>query len=325
VPLLESSYQAPLLLRNGHAQTVFPFLKRTVAEVNYTRERLELNDGDFLDLDWSTVGSARCLIVSHGLEGSSEGIYVRGMVRAFNRRGWDALAWNFRGCSGEVNRNFRLYHSGSTDDLDRVVQRTLRQGYGQIAVLGFSLGGNVTLKWLGEQGSAVPVGLTGGVAISTPCDLRSSAEVMARPFNQPYMTRFLSDLREKIRRKQAQFPARISDAGFETIRTFREFDDRYTAPIHGFRDAEDYWAKASSRAYLDRIRVPVLLLNAGDDPFLSPECFPRDLAAASPWLSLEAPARGGHVGFVGGGLRDDEYYSERRALEFLGAEPLLGV
>lgn len=324
MPLVESTYQAPLLLRNGHAHTVYPHLKRSVPEVRYTRERLELDDGDFLDLDWSPVGSAKCLVVSHGLEGSSEAVYARGMVRAFNRRGWDAVAWNFRGCSGEVNRNFRLYHSGATDDLDRVVRRTAEQGYGQIAVLGFSLGGNLTLKWLGECGASVPAWLTGGVAISTPCDLRSSAEVMARPFNQPYMARFLADLRDKVRRKQAQFPGRIDDAGYETIRSFREFDDRYTAPIHGFRDAEDYWAQASSRFYLERIRVPVLLLNAKDDPFLSPECFPAELAAASPWLHLEAPARGGHVGFVGNGLRDDEYYGERRALEFLGAEPAAG-
>ena len=142
---------------------------------------------------------------------------------------------------------------------------------------------------------------------------------MARPFNQPYMARFLGDLREKICRKMAQFPGRLSDDGYESIRSFREFDDRYTAPIHGFRDAEDYWAKSSSRFFLDAIRVPALLLNAQDDPFLAPECFPRELAAASPWLHLDAPARGGHVGFVGSGLREDEYHSERRALEFLGA------
>ncbi len=322
MPLVESSYQAPLLLRNGHAHTVYPFLKRSVPEVSYARERLELDDGDFLDLDWSSVGAAHCLIVSHGLEGSSEGIYVKGMVRAFNRRGWDAVAWNFRGCSGEMNRTFRLYHSGATDDLDRVVCRAVELGYSRIAVLGFSLGGNLTLKWLGERGADIPPWFTGGVAISTPCDLRASAEIMARPFNQPYMARFLGDLREKIRRKQAQFPDRISDSGYETMRSFREFDDRYTAPIHGFRDAEDYWAHSSSRFYLDRIRVPVLLLNARDDPFLSPECFPRELASASPWIHLEVPERGGHVGFVGSGLRADEYYSERRALEFLGAEPV---
>jgi predicted alpha/beta-fold hydrolase len=319
VPLLESSYQAPLLLRNGHAHTAFPHLKRSVPDVAYERERLELADGDFLDLDWSKVGSARCVVISHGLEGSSQGSYVRGMVRAFNRRGWDAVAWNFRGCSGEVNRNFRLYHSGATDDLDAVVRAVGQAGYGRIALVGFSLGGNLTLKWLGEQGASTPAWLSGGVAISVPCDLKASAEIMARPFNQPYMARFLGDLREKVRRKMAQFPGRLSDDGYESIRSFREFDDRYTAPIHGFRDAEDYWAKSSSRSFLAGIRVPGLLLNAQDDPFLAPECFPRELAAASPWLHLEAPARGGHVGFVGSGLQEDEYYSERRALEFLGA------
>jgi hypothetical protein len=320
VPLLASSYQAPLLLRNGHAHTVYPHLKRSVPEVSYVRERLELDDGDFLDLDWSEVGSAKCVIVSHGLEGSSQGVYVRGMVRAFNRRGWDAVAWNFRGCSGEVNRNFRLYHSGATDDLGRVVAAVSQHGYGRIALVGFSLGGNLTLKWLGELGSATPAWLAGAMAISVPCDLRASAEIMARPFNQPYMARFLGDLREKVRRKMAQFPGRLNDDGYETMRSFREFDDRYTAPIHGFLDAEDYWAKSSSRFFLESIRVPALLLNAQDDPFLTPECFPREVAAGSPWLHLETPERGGHVGFVGSGLREDEYYSERRALEFLRAD-----
>lgn len=319
MPLVESSYEAPLLLRNGHAHTVYPHLKRRVDDVHYERERLELDDGDFLDLDWSRVAGRACVIVSHGLEGSSHGIYVRGMVRAFNRRGWDALAWNFRGCSGEPNRLLRLYHSGATDDLARVFARAAAEGYGQIVLVGFSLGGNITLKWLGELGGNAPAWLTGAVAISTPCDLKASAEIMGRPFNRPYMDRFLGDLREKIRRKQARFPKELDDSGYGSIRTFREFDDRYTAPIHGFRDAEDYWAKCSSLFFLGRIRVPALLLNAQDDPFLSPECFPRELAAGHDWFHLEAPERGGHVGFVGGGLREDEYYSERRALEFLGA------
>jgi len=317
MPLLVSTYEAPLLLRNGHTHTLYPHLKRRVDDVVYQRERLELDDGDFLDLDWSRTGAARCVIVSHGLEGSSQGVYVKGMVRAFNRRGWDALAWNFRGCSGEPNRLLRLYHSGVSDDLARVFRRAGEDGYDTVALIGFSLGGNVTLKWLGELGADAPAWLAGAVAVSVPTDLRASAETMARPFNRPYMERFLATLREKIRAKQPRFPRELDDTGFEDIRTFREFDDRYTAPIHGFRDAEDYWRRCSSCFLLERIRVPTLLLNALDDPFLAPECFPRELAAQHEWLHLEAPGRGGHVGFVGGGLRPDEYYSERRAVEFL--------
>jgi predicted alpha/beta-fold hydrolase len=185
--------------------------------------------------------------------------------------------------------------------------------------VGFSLGGNVTLKLLGEYGDEAPGWLHAAVAVSVPCDLKSSGEVMAQTANRIYMSRFLRDLREKLRGKQARFPVEMDDTGYEQVRSFRDFDNRYTAPLHGFRDAEDYWAQCSSRFYLDRIRRPALLLNAADDPFLSAECFPRSLAAVHDFLHLEVTRHGGHVGFVGGGLRDDEHYSERRALEFLGA------
>jgi predicted alpha/beta-fold hydrolase len=261
------------------------------------------------------------VLISHGLEGSSGGAYIKGMVRAVNRRGWDAVALNFRGCSGQPNRLARFYHSGATDDLWSAAKHIQQKRYEQIALVGFSLGGNVTMKLLGELGDEAPSWLFGGVGISVPCDLKSSAEAMARLANRVYMRRFLVDLRAKIRAKQSRFPKEMDDSGYHRVRTFRHFDDRYTAPLHGFRDAEDYWARCSSRFSLEAIRRPALLLNAADDPFLAPACFPRELAADHRWLHLETPAQGGHVGFVGGGLRLDEYYSERRVLEFIGAEP----
>jgi hypothetical protein len=317
VPLIESTYAPPWFLKNGHAHTVYPALRRKVEDVRYQRERLELEDGDFLDLDWSRVGGTDTVVVSHGLEGSSQGGYVKGMVRAFNRRGVDAVAWNCRGCSGEPNRLQRFYHSGSSDDLLRVARHAACATRGRVVLVGFSLGGNMTLKLLGELGSESPDWLAGGVAISVPCDLRASGEVMAQASHRIYMQRFLADLRAKIRAKQSRFPGPLlDDTGYEALRSFRDFDDRYTAPLHGFRDAEDYWARASARFHLETIRRPTLLLNALDDPFLARECFPRDVAAAHPWFHLETPAHGGHVGFVGGGLEKDEYYSERRALEF---------
>lgn len=245
---------------------------------------------------------------------------MKGMVRAFNRRGWDAVAMNSRGCSGEANRLARFYHSGATEDLWSTAEHVARLGYERVALVGFSLGGNVMLKLLGELGGRVPRWLAGGVGISVPCDLKSSAEAMARPVNWPYMKRFLVDLRAKLRRKQARFPKEMDDSGYDKVRTFRHFDDRYTAPLHGFRDAEDYWARCSSRFFLERIRCPALLLNSLDDPFLAAECFPREIAADHEFFHLEAPGQGGHVGFVGDGLRADEYYSERRALEFFGIE-----
>lgn len=319
MPVVSSAYQAPRFLRNGHVHTIWPVLFRRIAGVRYQRERLELHDGDFLDLDWSRVGARRVLIIAHGLEGNSSGSYVKGLVRAANRRGWDALALNFRGCSGEPNRLARFYHSGATEDLWSVAEHVRSQECEKVALAGFSLGGNVTLKLLGELGEKVPVWIIGGVGISVPCDLKSSAEAIARRGNQIYMRRFLADLRAKLRAKRARFPIEMDDAGYERLRTFRDFDDRYTAPLHGFRDAEDYWARCSSRFYLEAVRCPTLLLNAEDDPFLAPACFPRALAANHRWLHLETPAHGGHVGFVGGGNGSDEYYSERRALEFLEA------
>jgi predicted alpha/beta-fold hydrolase len=276
-----------------------------------------LADGDFLDLDWSRTKSRKVVVIAHGLEGSSEGAYVRGMVRAFNRRSWDAVALNFRGCSGEPNRLLRSYHSGATDDLWLAAQHVAAAGYERVALVGFSLGGNVTLKLLGELGRSVPSWLVGGVGISVPCDLKSSSEVMARATNQVYMRRFLLSLRGKLRAKQSLFPRELDDSGYHRLRSFRHFDDRYTAPLHGFRDAEDYWAQSSARFYFAGIRCPALLLNAADDPFLGPPCYPREIAAGHEWLHLEITVHGGHVGFVGEGSRPGEYYSEKRAADFV--------
>jgi hypothetical protein len=321
VPIIPSSYRAPWFLRNGHAHTIYPVAFRRVPEVRYIRERIELEDGDFLDVDWSRVQGKSALVIAHGLEGSSDGAYVRGMARAFNERGWDVAAMNFRGCSGEPNRLLRSYHSGATDDLLHIVQHVNRAGYDRVGLVGFSLGGNMVMKLLGELGANIPAWLVGGVGISVPCDLKAACETMARRINAPYMRRFLVSLRQKLQSKQARFPVEMNDAGYERLKTFRHFDDRYTAPIHGYRDAEDYWARCSALAFLPAIQCPALLLNSLDDPFLAQECFPREIAAAHRWLHLETPINGGHVGFAGGGLRHGEYYSERRALEFLGAEP----
>lgn len=321
VPLIpNSSYVPPKWFTSGHAQTVFPTLARCVRGVRYTRERLELKDHDFLDLDWSLAGttrSRRVVIISHGLEGDSNRVYVTGMVRAMNRGGWDAVAWNFRGCSGVPNRIFRLYHSGLSEDLDAVVQH-VRKWYDVVVLVGFSLGGNLTLKYLGELGEdAPPKGVRGGAVFSVPCDLGASSDRIASPENRFYMRRFLQDLKGKILMKAAQYPEKISVSGFERIRTFREFDDRYTAPMHGFRDAADYYEQCSSGPWVSRIRVPTLLVNALDDPFLTQDCSPVEAARQSADFHLELPHQGGHVGFIDF-KRGGDYWSESRAREFLG-------
>jgi uncharacterized protein len=313
-----SSYRSPFCFRNGHLQTIYPNLFRRVEGVAYIRRRLDTPDDDFLDLDWSCVGADRVALIAHGLEGNSTRPYVLGMVRALNRHGWDAVAWNFRGCSGEPNRKLRFYHSGDTRDLHAVVTHVLRNtDYGHLALIGFSLGGNVILKYLGELGREVDPKIRAAAVFSVPCDLAGSSRKMARLENAIYMKRFMSLLHEKIRAKMRLFPDEIHDRGFHRMRTFRDFDERYTAPLHGFMSAEDYWERASSKPLLARIAVPTLLVNALDDPFLPPSCYPCEEAKNSPHLFLETPSAGGHVGFVTFD-RDGEYWSESRAVEFLG-------
>jgi predicted alpha/beta-fold hydrolase len=299
-------------------QTVVPTLFRKVEGVRYQRERMTTPDDDFLDLDWSRVGSRRVAILSHGLEGNTERAYIRGMVKALNRRGWDALAWNFRGCSGTPNRRLQSYHSGATGDLQLVIDRALQDKYTDIALIGFSLGGNMNLKYMGENGSRIHPAIKKAISFSVPCDLKSGAEKMALPSNKIYMIRFFRMLREKMKLKSEMFPGAINVDGIDRISDFKEFDGRYTAPIHGFRDAEDYWQKASCKQFLTRIAVPSLLVNAKNDPFLDAPCYPMEEAEANPNFFLEIPESGGHASFVTRS-GDGEYWSESRALEFLNS------
>jgi predicted alpha/beta-fold hydrolase len=324
MPLVSHSrYQPPFYMFNGHVQTIVPSLWRTVPGVSYQRERVETPDGDFLDLDWSrqASGQADTLgIVSHGLEGDASRPYVRGMVRALKRAGLDALAWNYRSCSGEMNRLVRSYHLGDTDDLDFVVRYALATGrYRRVFLTGFSAGGNVTLKYLGENPARVPREVVRAAVFSVPTDLKSSSYQISKPENRIYLTRFLKSLRAKMRQKAELLPGQIDVENLELLRDFPQFDARFTAPMHGFKSADDYYEQSSSGRYLATIAVPALLVNAENDPFLAPSCFPRAIAAASAFVFLETPPEGGHVGFAEG-TPDGEYYSERRAVEFLMAE-----
>ena len=320
MPLVSrSTYKAPPLFQSADLQTIFPSLFRKVKGVHYRRERINTPDGDFLDLDWSETGAHRLAIISHGLEGNSERSYVLGMARAFNRRGWDALAWNMRGCSGEPNRLLRSYHSGATEDLGAVIAHVQENSprYRALALVGFSLGGNVTLKYLGERGKAVSPLIVGAVAFSVPCDLASGARQMATWRNRIYMSRFIRLLHDKIRAKMALIPGRITDDGYDQVKTFYDFDDRYTAPLHGFKNAEDYWRRCSSKQFLPAVTVPTLMVSAEDDPFLGPECYPVTEASHHAKVYLEIPSWGGHVGFVSFNEKG-EYWSEARAASFLG-------
>ena len=309
-------YQVPLLFRSGHFQTVYATLCRKGPDVDYRRERIDTPDGDFLDLDWSWKDSRRLVVISHGLEGHSRRAYVRGMVRAANRRQMDALAWNFRGCGGTPNRLLRMYHNGAIDDLHQVVCHAAATGrYDGIFLVGFSMGGNLTLLYLGKQSAEVPCQVRGAVTFSVPCDLTDAARELDKKANALYMKRFLRMLHQKIKAKQHFFPEMLDDTGYHRIRTFRAFDDRYTAPIHGFADAGDYWRKCSCRPWLGSIRLPALIVNALDDPFLAGGCYPRRECRRNPSLTLETPRHGGHVGFVAFN-GDGSYWSEQRAIRF---------
>ena len=236
-----SSYRPPTLFSNAHVQTIFPSVFRRVRGVKYQRERVDTPDGDFLDLDLTRPGFDRVAILLHGLEGDSNRAYVLGMVKALNRGGWDTVSMNYRGCGGECNRKLRFYHSGDTADLHTVVSHVIgRYQYSRVALVGFSIGGNMILKYLGEQGSSLDPRIVKAVAFSAPCDLASSAIKISMPANRVYLKRFLRMLRNKIRMKMRVMPGSISDDGYRTIKSFKEFDDRYTARIFGFRDAEDY-------------------------------------------------------------------------------------
>ncbi|RYU76771.1 alpha/beta fold hydrolase [Hymenobacter persicinus] len=324
MPLVaQSPYQPPFYMFNGHVQTIVPSLWRSVPDVQYQRERVETEDGDFLDLDWSRLPQGRAeslVIVSHGLEGDAGRPYVRGMVRALNKVGFDALAWNYRSCSGEMNRLLRSYHLGDTDDLDFVVRHALGTGpYQHVYLTGFSAGGNVTLKYLGEKPERVPAQVKRAAVFSVPTDLKSSSYQISKPENRIYLYRFLKSLRAKMRQKAELLPGQVDVADLDQLSDFPQFDNRFTAPMHGFKSADDYYEHSSSGRYLANIRIPTLLVNAENDPFLAPSCFPRDLAAESRFVFLETPPEGGHVGFAEG-TPDGEYYSERRAVEFLTAE-----
>ncbi|QHL87461.1 alpha/beta fold hydrolase [Nibribacter ruber] len=316
MPLLPASpYRAPFFLFNGHLQTILPSTLRKAPAVSYTRERIDTPDQDFLDLDWSIVGSSTLVVVSHGLEGDTQRPYMKGMVKAANQTGWDALAWNYRSCSGEPNHLLRSYHMGVMEDLHLVIEHALaKHRYETVYLVGFSMGGNLTLNYLSQWADKVPMQVKRAAVFSVPCHMSSACAQLAKPQNRIYMRRFLNTLHQKLKLKAQKFTVDLAD--YHQIKTFEQFDDRYTAPLHGFKDAADYYARCSSSLHLKHLRLPTLLVNAKNDPFLSPECFPVEQAQQNPNLYLEMPESGGHVGFAES-FFTGIYYSERRAIEFL--------
>lgn len=308
-----TTYKRPFGFFSGHWETIYPALFRKVYDlVPPQRERITTPDGDFLDLDWWKSGNSRILILQHGLEGSSDRPYILGMARHFLKNSYDVLAWNFRGCSGAMNRKARFYHSGATDDLQTVVDQAGKE-YEDITLIGFSLGGNLTLKYLGEKSRDSRI--KRAIAISAPLDLDTGADNLKRAENRLYELRFLKNLRKKVIEKSQLIPGKISTQLLSKVKSLRDFDEYYTAPLHGFASARDYYQQCSSKFFLPGIQIPTLILNAVNDPLLSRESFDANLVNGLQNVFMETTTHGGHVGFVDRN-RNGVYWSEKRALEF---------
>ena len=316
MPLINSPYRAPHLFKNGYFSTVYSGLVRQVSGVEQERERLVLPDGDFIDIDWMKASkpSNTLVVLLHGLEGDTKRPYMLGSAKIFNQNGIDTVGVNFRGCSGEFNKAFRSYHSGETEDLHQILLHILaNHSYDNIVLRGISLGGNVLLKYLGEDRDR-PKEVKMGLAVSAPCDLYGSMLELHQWYNRPYEIYFKRYLIERLKHKRTLFPERIQKADIQRIHRLRDFDDVYTAPAHGFDSGMHYYKASSSLPYIENIRVPALLLNAQNDSFLSASCTPLELAERSKSFFVEYPKHGGHVGFH---LNDPFYYDEKCSLTFV--------
>ena len=312
-------------LPGPHLQTLWPALCRRIPKLEVQRQRLATPDGDFLDLDWFGPAGKPLAILLHGLSGSSRSIYILGMQQALARSGWGSVALNFRGCSGHPNDTARCYHSGETSDLD-FVYRWIRAHHPErsIAVIGFSLGGNVLLKWLGEQGSARDV--LAAVAVSAPLQLNLCADRLDQGLSRLYRNSLLAELKAFVhwkrvhlsrqgRAEEAEKLAALGD--LSDIQSFWQYDDRVVARLYGFRDAAHYYQSSSARAYLNGIQRPTLIIHARNDPFMTPSVVPKE-SELSPWVQMELSGDGGHVGFVGGTVPGRPcYWLETRIPAFL--------
>ncbi len=315
-----SSYHTPFWLRNPHYQTIYHSEFRRVTGITYLREQIETADGDFLNLDWVKNNQPRAAIVVHGLESSSHRAYLKGMVKAISKRGFDCAAMNLRSCGGEMNRTNVFYNAGKIDDLDEVVSHLETLGYSEIVLCGFSLGGNLVLKYVTEKGAQISRTISHAAAVSAPINLKSSSDALEEHKNLFYNRRFVKKLCRKITQKALLHPGSVSVEKLAQVKTLRDYDEHYTAPMFGYQNANDYYLQASSYAQLHQIAIPTLLINAQDDPFLGDGCFPITEATSHPLFYFEMTDFGGHIGFLT--PKSDEYWHETRVAEFLAGKKL---
>ena len=314
MPLIRhSKYRPPFYLANRHLETIVPNAFRKVKKVNYHRERFTTSDDDFLELDWLKGRHDRVAILTHGLEGNSDRRYMRGMARLFFENGWDVLAWNCRSCGGGMNVGIKLYHHGEVDDLGEVVGHVRDSGrYKKIALVGFSMGASMVVKYL-SMTPDLPDPVTAAVGISAPCNLRDSARAALKPSNRIYFRKFFGSLFKKLTLKAEKLPELRRN-----LKKIKDFDDihrYYTSVVYGFKDESEVYYHGSLENFLDPLKKPALIINAKNDPIIPSSCSPVEIAANHPYLFLEMPERGGHVGFA---LAGEEFtWAEWRTLEFL--------
>ncbi len=308
--------QNPKWLYTNHLQTIVPNIYRKVLGVSYERERIETWDDDFLDLDWCKVNSNKLVIVSHGFEGCSERAYAKGLAKILNKNNYDVMVWNLRGCSGEDNRRLDSYHSGKSDDLDWVVRHVVKmKKYAEINLIGVSLGGNLMLKYLGEELWNSVKKINAAIAVSVPIHYETSFPHLMTGWNQIYERRFTNQVKEKVRRKQIKFPGAMKYKEILEAKNLWEFTERYTVPAYGYKSVDDFNVKAQASSYLHNIKTDTLLINTNNDPLLTKECYPIEVAKQSNYFNLEIPINGGHVGFCED-LKAEHNWLEKRVVDY---------
>ena len=318
MPVFTSDFSPTIPFKNAYFNTIYRalFLKNSF---NYERKRITTWDHDFIDLDFSLVGSKTLALLIHGLEGSSKSTYMISTSKHLNKIGLDTVCFNLRGCSGEDNLLLKTYHSGKTEDVDFVINHLLENyDYENIIIIGFSLGGNLTLKYLGEKSGTISPKIKGGIAVSVPIDIASAEKEMDKLKNRLYIELFFKTMKNKLLLKAHKFPEYNlnKDLLFKATK-FKHLEKLYTVPVFGFKSPEDYWKKASSKPYLTSIKKPVLLITSSDDPFLAKECYPIKEAENSNYFYLEITKHGGHVGFISNLFSKKNRWLENRILHFI--------
>lgn len=298
MPIIKSKYRRrPWYFFSGHLETIIPSLFYKVNGVSYERERMELPDGDFIDLDWVRQGNKRLIVLSHGLEGSADRHYIKRPAQFFSMEGWDILAWNNRSCSGEMNRLPRFYHHGATEDIAAVIDKGLAGGYEEVVLIGYSMGGGMQQKYLGER---IPdARIKGAISFSVPCNVKNSVDMLKIGASKIYENRFISKLKQKVIEKSEMIEMPVNIEVIRKVRNFKELDEAFTLKVHPeYKDANDFYTRITSDQFLPNIKIPLLIVNALNDPMLGEPCYPTLLAEKSKNIYLEMPEKGGHVGFT---------------------------